>query len=72
MPHELIDRAEHEEQLQRRSPQGREQGRRVTETFFAELAPLGITSRRESIEGKKHMAYPVTALREAIQRHHHQ
>lgn len=159
VPQELIARAEHEQKLQRRSQQGRQEGRRFTETFVAELnaefdelersmarsgvpdekntrptvptqsaseplpadtlevlgtlaassllypaqrwlrsaeilatvadvlgwptnteggrrlsaalAPLGITSSRESIEGKKHTVYPAKALREAIQRHHH-
>jgi hypothetical protein len=49
-------------------PQNTEGGRRLS----AALAPIGVESSRESIEGKKYTVYPVVALREAIKRHHQQ
>lgn len=49
-------------------PENTEGGRRLS----AALAPVGVESSRESIEGKKYTVYPVAALREAITRHHQQ
>jgi hypothetical protein len=49
-------------------PQNTEGGRRLS----AALAPIGVESSRESIEGKKYTVYPVIDLREAIKRHHQQ
>jgi hypothetical protein len=49
-------------------PENTEGGRRLS----AALAPVGVESSRESIEGKKYTVYPVVALREAIRQHHQQ
>jgi hypothetical protein len=47
-------------------PNNTEGGRRLS----AALAPVGVESTRESIEGKKYTVYPMVALREAIKQHH--